>query len=341
VVAAGDEKTTTALQAHILTMLSARQVHLQWSLRQAISSHDVLHQTANDEIYLAKIWLDVTRRERALLYIENTREDRFLLRTVPLEDGYDELARESLSNIVESAIDVLLAGGELGVTREEAEEQVRQDDAESLRLTRPANEKRDATPAQNPPQLSLLLGLRASTIRAADALQFGPELGAYLSTNSVSTWAFFGWFSGGYRTSTTKNDLVKLRIEGPGGRILLGARAQWTHFSWRLAAGAGLDASLVEAVSTGPGLTASEAFWVTTPVLSGLAAIEWKMGRGWFTSVAAGADLDLAGHRFDVVEMGNPVTVLSPSRVRPVVQLQMGYAFSTRRSESTKKEKRR
>lgn len=63
---------------------------------------------------LARVGLVVTAG-RARLVLRTG--DRALVRDVPLPQGFDEVARESIAHLLRDALDVLLAGGAIGVAR--------------------------------------------------------------------------------------------------------------------------------------------------------------------------------------------------------------------------------
>lgn len=328
VVSAGDAETTAALQQHILTLLSERQVHLEWQREAAIRGKDVLNQSSSEENNLANIWLDVTEDRRALLYIKNARSDRFLVRTLPLENGYDELGRESLANIVESAIDVLLQGGEIGVTREEAEKQVAAQAPEPSPPLPPKEEK--SSPPPEPVRAQrispALFVAAAGDVIAPQAVRAGPRLGGSLYGARIAGFTWFSSLEGGYAFATPiESDEVRLRLEGPNGRWVAGFRLASGRFGWRLGLGGGLDAMKVTTEVKDPSLRKAASLWVMTPLVSGMTSLDLALSDRWFGFFSAAADVVLTAHDFEVVRSGDSESLLSPWRVRPLTQIGVGF----------------
>ena len=69
---------------------------------------------------LARVFIDATRLDVAIVYLVDATWERILVRRLLLERGLDEVAREELAHIVEASVLALRAGGRIGVTREEA-----------------------------------------------------------------------------------------------------------------------------------------------------------------------------------------------------------------------------
>jgi len=336
VVVAGDQATTEALHDQLARLLAERQVHLEWSRTEAILTDEVLAPSTEETLLLARIWLDLKSEQRALLYVKAPKHDRYLVRALPLENGYDELCRESLANIVESAVDVLLQGGEFGVSRQEAVSDVKRQ--QQLGVVPPPStpKPQDKPPmpppaaAQGPkgPKISLFLAARLDTLDGTDAARMGPELGLFISGTQRPGWSWLAWIQGGYHFSTrVEHELAEVQLWGPGARLLFGARARTRHFVWRLAGGGGLDLSRVSTQTNDSSLEANPDFWLVTPLLCAMTAVELHVARSWLLSLAAGAELDLGGDHFDISQGGTTTTVFQPWRVRPVVQLALGFTF--------------
>lgn len=331
VVVAGDGATTLALEQHLVTLLSERHVQLELRRELEIRGQDVLNRPAHEETILANIWLDVTQESRALLYIKNARSDRFLVRTLPLENGYDELGRESLANIVESAIDVLLQGGEIGVTREEAEKQVAAQApappdpppaaAESTKIT---SNKRE-TSEESPLSPAIFAGVTGD-LTARSVARLSLRMGASLSGVRTARFTWFSSLEGGYAwSSPLESNDVRLEFETLGGRWVTGLRLAGGHIGWRLGLGGGLEAMRVTAEVKDPSLRVTSSLWVLTPLLSAMTSLDLALSERWFGVLSIGGDVALTTHDFEVVRGETAESLLSPWRVRPSSQLGIGF----------------
>lgn len=124
VVASGNAADIAAVEVVVRELVARLPVELQWSTTTEIDLAQVLAQRTPDEHVVARAWLDLSDPTRARIYIANAQDRRFVVRVVPLSDGYDEVGREVVGHIIESAVDAFLSGAEIGVSREVAERQV-------------------------------------------------------------------------------------------------------------------------------------------------------------------------------------------------------------------------
>jgi hypothetical protein len=331
---AGDRETTAAVQGGLIELSERQGVELDWSFRSAIAPKDVLAVDAHDPSLLARVWLDVRGSDRAVLYIADTTHDRFLLRVVPLESGYDEVARESLGNIVESAIDALLAGADFGVSRQALAAQVQEEigpadsDPPPEAPAREPEEPRAPRRRVEPPSAwlsSALAGYRVEFTRSTALVRHGPELAAILWQRPDRFGPFLGVFAGYRVPSRWLGEGVELRMQGAGGRLWFGYGSPRGVFSWRVGPAAGVEATRVWADVTAADLSAREPTWQVAPALGALAEGELRLYRSWGLGFGAGVETDLLGHHFDVLQGGDPVPILEPWRARPVAWLALGW----------------
>lgn len=124
VVASGEAEDTAAVEVVVRELVAGLPVELRWSTASGIDIGQVLAQHAPDGQVAARAWLDLSNPRRARIYVANAQDKRFVVRVVPLNDGYDEVGREVIGHIVEFALDAFLSGAEVGVSREVAERQV-------------------------------------------------------------------------------------------------------------------------------------------------------------------------------------------------------------------------
>lgn len=89
-----------------------------------VSPVDVVTPPVSPERALARVFIDATDRDVAVVYIVDAGWERILVRRVPLPAGLDEVVREEIGHIVESSVEALRAGGKIGVSREQASEEL-------------------------------------------------------------------------------------------------------------------------------------------------------------------------------------------------------------------------
>lgn|GEM_PF-2536400 len=338
VTAAGAREPTSALEARTRALLRDYPVELEWSLAAHFHPRDVFEPTPqtppSEAPTLARIWLDARETTRAVLYLVDDAHERFLVRVVPLEAGYDEVACESVGTIIQTSVEALLAGATLGVSRQAAEEQVA--DLEGAAPAKAAPEKpvgaepsvRPAidSAAPDPYRVALDVSYRGQLLSAGPEILHGPELGLSLFRRAAR-FGGLGFLSIGYRAPLHwDEDGVGATFQGLGGRAGIGPRwAVAQRLSLSLLGTVGVDGLLVQPVVSEPGAAARRAFWIATATLGlGLEA-ELGLSRRVSLWLAPGAEVDLSGHHFDVLEGGQPVPVLEAWTVQPVLRLGLRF----------------
>lgn len=325
IVAAGEAGPVTLLEARSQALLRDYPIRLEWSVRTDFRPRDVF--AAGERPALARIWLDLRQETQAVLYVVDDAHDRFLVRVVPLDAGYDEVACESVGTIVQSSVEALLAGATVGVTRQAAEEQVSELEGGAPPV-QPEPARPPPAPAPEPEprrphyRLSLDLSYRGQVLEDGPEILHGPEVGASL-TRPTAPVSPTGFVALGYRLPLSWDEQgVGVEMEGFGLRAGPG-------LGWRLGRGVrlsllgvlGLDVLEADPVSTDPLAEAKDPFWLLAPMLGAAAEIELRLFGPLSLWASAGAEVDLSGHHFDVLADGEPVTVLRAWAVQPVVRL--------------------
>jgi hypothetical protein len=104
----------------VLSELLARlQVTVHLARVQALEPRQILTEHPGDPDAVARVWIDLRDRTRVTVYLSGNREDRVLVRHVPIDGQLDEIGREEIAHIVEASVDALLIGGRIGVATEE------------------------------------------------------------------------------------------------------------------------------------------------------------------------------------------------------------------------------
>jgi hypothetical protein len=289
--------------------LVRQPIELAWSYAARIDPRVVLSTRGSDARVLARVWIDVSGAERAVIYVANTASDRFLVRFVPVTAGYDEIARESLAHIVESATDALLSGAEIGVAREDAARTVERETGVQLDVGAPRG-----------PRASIALSYRLDAVADGPLLRHGPELAAAIGVLGGPEIDLLVWLSIQYHAPLDfRSARVSsgARFDGGGARAALGI--EWRpdpRVITRAALGVGADVAYVTPQGGGE-ITASSPFWIGMPIVTALIAAEIRIVDRVGILIGACADADLSGSHFDLVREGALETVLRLWPIRP------------------------
>jgi hypothetical protein len=332
VVAVGPGAALAAMADRVRSLEARFPVAVRWTAVESIDVRAIVAPRAVDEGVFARVWLDLSNPERAVLFLANAGHDRFLVRVLPVSDDYGELTRESLATVVESAIDALLAGGQIGVDRGTAVREIEAQTGTPIAAKPPAPAapiaseaapgaiapRREETALQ--PALLITAQYRVDAVAAGPALRHGPQLGIAGS---------FGWgaaidlllgVSAQYVAPFSIDDAGRgVEQYGGGARIAVGATGRaGGNFNWQAALGGGIDRFRVEpAVAASTGLEAAEPFSITAPVATLFANFAWRPAAWIEFGLGAGLDVALSGPHFDVQSGSARAQAISPWRVHP------------------------
>lgn len=342
VTAAGSGAVLDAMAQRIEALQKRMAIVVTWSVRPALDVRDIVAPRVDTaQRSLARVWLDLSAQDRALIFIANSDHDRFLVRVLPVDSGYGELTQEALTTIVESAVDALLAGGQIGLERSAAVREIETHTGERLgerqaarvhiaspapsAITPPTGEP--AARAQPPAHLtSLALHYRGDAIDAGPALRHGAQLSITRSNRSQN-----GGFILGASTLYFPRHALG---DGPSGvdehtvgvRALVGVSAPISRrIDWNAALHAGVDVTHVRPrIAPSENLVARSAFVILVPILGLSASAAWQLTSWLQLSVGIGCDMDLSGRHFDVTRVdatrGGEVSsaaVVTPWRLHP------------------------
>jgi hypothetical protein len=138
----GDVRESTALVSLLRELLTRRDVHPHFFARRRLVESELLEPLSHAESGRARAWITVPSRRLARLCFADPELQRYLVREVPLRDGLDELGRERIAQVVETATLALLQGAE-GLSRAEVRT--------ALRIHSRPPEEPPATPPQPKP----------------------------------------------------------------------------------------------------------------------------------------------------------------------------------------------
>jgi hypothetical protein len=321
VVVSGDSSATAGVEVVVRELLARLPVVLHWSQARGIDPSQVLAPRAPDTEVVARAWLDLSSPARARIYVANALSGRFVLRVVPLRDGYDEIAREVLGHILESTVDAFLEGREVGVTREIAEREV----ADESAAPPPAPAPRPAAPA---PKASLSeltrigvgLSYQATEVAGGKVLH-GPAIGIGVAFPVAKTVRFSASTALHYRLPLYwDSPSVGARFDGGTARFGAGIEGDVTRrVILRGQLGLGLDfVHLDPYVQDRSTAEAGPPFWVVSPIATATLNLEAMLSTRIGLVVGAGCDVDLSIASYFVASGAGPTTVLSPWVARPL-----------------------
>jgi hypothetical protein len=341
VAAAGDPAITSSMAERVRAVGSRLHVSTRWERRARIDARDVLADQSADPSVLARVWLDLSDAGRAVLYIANATHDRFLVRVVPVSDAYGELTQESLTTIVESVIDALIQGGQIGVNREEATRRIEEDVGapvehaapppaapEPVPPARTPSAPRDRGPTAPPstPWSAVDLSYRLDVVSSGPSLRHGPQV-------SVSWTGFLSrsidvlvWFGGHYSAPSALGDANEVMMQGGGARAAVGVTGRLDRaFAWQAAVGAGMDAFSVQSrIPPSTGLVGTDDFAIAVPVATTFVAALLRPARWISLPVTAGLDVDLSGHHFDADLGAERAPLVKPWVAHPFATIGVG-----------------
>jgi hypothetical protein len=292
----------------------------------AIDPRTVIDGASNHGAAFVRVWIDLGAEERVTLYFVDAAWERILIRHVALEKDFDEVEREEVAQIVRSAVEALMGGAKLGVTREQARADLLPEPPLSAAPPpRPLRKPRPVPPSPPPAARERALGVDVGAFYEgaiyAGELWHGP--GVLAGAEERGAMSYGGRFSLQYRTPVeVEGERLGARLQALSLRAL--GRGAWTSgvFSASAAAGLGLDLTRVEPLAVSSGATADNASWDAVPVARVLAGAGVAAGALWIWPVV-GLDVDLKEVRHVGERAGQKYTVFDVSRARPFVGLEL------------------
>jgi hypothetical protein len=337
VVAAGAPATLAAMAERIRSLESHLPVAVRWTERPAIDVREIVAQpnaqarAPQDQEVFARVWLDLSHSERAVLFISNARQDRILVRVMPASGGYGELTRESLATVVESAIDALLAGGQIGVERSAAVREIETQTGTRVITEVPPTPKVVVAPEPEPVQVLPPTSSAPHASGMVSAQYRGDAIASGLSTKhglqlALSWTGFFEpaldlllAVTGMYFPPFGLGEQGRRVTEhGGGARAAIGATGKQGILVWQAALGAGVDvAQITPVIGPKTGLVEAEPFRITRPVGTLFVSCALRPAAWLEIPVGAGLDLDFSGHHFDIQSADSRTAAVSPWRIHP------------------------
>lgn len=297
---------------------------------------EILRADHTPEGVALRCWVDVVDPKRARLYFAARSGQQFLLRDVELSGHFDEVDRESLSQVLGLSIAALLENEQAGLTRAQtqtllASREPAVERGESAPSTPPDRAPhtilvRQDSPALTPSGFAVGVFYAAQAIGSGLPIVHGPGLSLLLgSFGSVGIRSTMGvWLSGQYQLPQRESGAsVGMRwetIAARGGlelRLPVGGTLPHHHIAARLGVGADLVRISPEPGSVDPAATLTPARWSQSLIVSG--ALRWGWAVADHISIGVDALVDILPTvvHYDLAVAGSTSPVFSPWRVRP------------------------
>lgn len=272
---------------------------------------------------LAAIWVDLREPAETTLYVYDPKRERVLVRVIPRAAGDAVVAFETLAQVVDSAVDTLLAGGVIGVPRDQV-----------VILTPAPPAANEPTPDAAPPpadapsslaRLGLAYGF---DVRTGDAFAaHGPGIGLLLTPGAGAT-RFFSETHVAFRIGPNP-EAKFVDVNMIGGRAETLAGLAHDFGGWALAAGLGLGLQLTATeVSAGsPAVTPSSDSTNFDPVLLGAVTALVPLSGSFELAIRCGAGMDLRPRQLVVRSTAGDTLEYDPWRVWPTLSLGVAYAL--------------
>lgn len=342
VVIAATPDVEARLTPVLAELLGRLEVQAELTRETSIDVAGVVTPPESPPPALARVFIDATGRDVAIVYLVDAAWQRLLVRRLPLEHGLDEVGREQVAHVVESAIQSLADGGVIGVTRAEARAELGVEEPPLLTLdeevalppavvrSRALNASSEARPASRTLAIDVRVlvgwGLASWT---PQTLAQGPDVRLRVGWGRGRlSWG--GFVSGRYfLPREVRSTLAGMAIEGAGVRLLAHARYQLEpRFAVLAALGGGFDRETFRPLMSGAAMVQLGTGGTRT---SGMLATSLGMevllaGPVWL-GADAGVELELAPDDYVVGHGAGFVAVAEPLRLRPTFSAVVGLAL--------------
>jgi hypothetical protein len=242
-----------------------------------------------------------------------------LVREVEGDASNPELLREELGHILQTAVEGLKAGEEIGAPRSDALKEVEAEATPAVAPPPPAPEPdRGAEPEPRDGRRSLRFGPRYEVSWLGDG-QFEDGPGAVFGAARPIGFELAGYFR---RSLEVEGAPVGVRLQTLSARGLVTLEL-WEKARSRVRLGAGMGADFVRVSPTADAgtLELSDPTWRTLAMARAQGSYSHRAFSFMELEVAIGLDVDLSDTSYVVRRSSGDVTVLDPWPVRPVLSL--------------------
>jgi hypothetical protein len=318
VVIAADEASAPAMRAVVVELIERLRLATTVTFAPGVNAVELITPRAGAEPRVARVWIDLSKPERATLYLVDRDWERILIRHVRKMAGHEELAREAIGHILETAVDALTHGARIGIEREQARSELERESAPPAPVLAPTPSRASAGP-----RLEFGVMYEGELYAQGGVVASGPAGTFYIGAPG-GTLRPGGWLTLQYRFPVIVDAApLGVRLDGVAGRALAAIDfALGPGFAVRVGAGGGVDVMHMRPRPDGSPGTApanDEDFALVVARLSGEAA--WSFAGDFALALMVSCDLDPSGSRYVVLGDGVASAVLSPWPVRPALSL--------------------
>ena len=272
---------------------------------------------------LARVWLDLSS-PRPTMYFVTEPSGLVYVRPLAVHPVPDAVELELIRFIVDGAVQAILEGQSLGVSPAEFTRSLAPPVAPP-----PARPPSPAAIAGRTPPKWVIAAAYSGARLSAGVVVHGPGLTTELLWPRLRLGvALLQRFPSTLRSlelSATSQEVTAVLVSS-AVRLFAAVPAQLTaHLSASIGIGAGFDVTHVAPAGTG----ATSAFWVSDPMVLGIATLQQFFGR-LVAGLDAGVDLDLLAARYAAIRRGQTVGVWTPSAGALLPWRALGWCFDTR-----------
>ncbi len=328
---AGPDERVALVETALGEPLSRLPIQVLMSRATEVDPKTVVDRGASSSDAFVRVWVDLSRPEKVTLYFVDSAWERILVRNVPLERGLDEVEREEIAQIVRSAVEALLAGATIGISREEARAILL---PETKPEVREVPRKPKKSEAKKPSPIPVPPPRRALAIEAggfyegelyAKTLWHGPGILAGVSTRDAI--AFGGRLTLQYRLpDRVEGDRLGAEIQALSMRGLARLTFRDDGFGLCGALGMGADLTHTSPTRVSGTVVTGHPRWDAAFVARALGGGGLFFGELGIWAVL-GADLDWIETRFVAERDGEKYTAIEVPRIRPFVGIDVTIAL--------------
>jgi hypothetical protein len=291
----------------LVDVFSRRDPNLRLTQVPEFSSADVM--AGDDHEGAARVWIEVAVDGHARITITDQRAQRFLVREASLPTWPDELARETIAQVVESSVTALRENQRLGLSRAQI---------------KPVLAARDK-PTVQPRRLRHGLGVFYQTQFFSPQVSAAHGPGLRWQATSPLRWGELGLAASvQYIVPQTWTDTsVGVRLQAAAMRLAMGWRHS-VHDRVQLSAwlGGGVDAVYVQPQQGSWGAATLEgARWTNVSVLRAEVRAVLVVTKGWGVILAPSLEWDPQRRSYDVAGLDGRAAVVAPYVLRPGLTL--------------------
>jgi hypothetical protein len=337
VVLVGAAGRDPELRSLLSELLERRGVHTRISEQSSFGRDELLKPATGSAVL---VFIAPGPTGNVSLYFRAPDGERFLLRSLLLRAGFDDVGRELVGQVVETAVSSLLHTGD-GLTREQAQLALSSDEPTAAAVTPTKTAKNPAIVAQRAPLKPALLPRAAppgTLLEGWLALRYGAvalgtqlgvahgpglELGLAVKRHWLlrSRLTLERDFPQSFANSLIAAELtrVRWRVTADAGLPLLGEQL--------LLVSLGLGQDLLDVKPTAPSgssISPAAAFQDRTPVAQAELRYEASLAR-FRIAASLGADVSLVRTHYDVAHTAERERLVRPWLVRPSAGLALAF----------------